>query len=84
MGGHLPFGRRAPHPLHLRTPCYPLPPPPLLQVREAVAAAGKDAGCALQLASFLRVQVGEGLEAQRSPGGFAEEVQETLRSATQA
>ncbi|GAB4823613.1 hypothetical protein N2152v2_010659 [Parachlorella kessleri] len=49
------------------------------KVKDVLAAAAKQAGCGkLQVTSFVRVQVGEGLEAEQKD--FAAEVAETLKA----
>ena len=52
-----------------------------LTIGEALKRLSQDAGEAIDLTGFVRLQVGEGLEGQESPD-FAEEVSETLQRAS--
>ena len=52
-----------------------------LTVGDALKRLSRDAGEAIDLTGFVRLQVGEGLEGQESPD-FAEEVSQTLQRAS--
>ena len=75
---------RAPSRWHI---AHPHPPPSprspllllLLQVEQVVQQSGKQLGVPLRVGGFVRVQVGEGLEAESKD--FAAEVAETLKAA---
>lgn len=53
-------------------------PFPVVQVQEVLKQSSKQLGQDLQVTGFVRVQVGEGLEAEEKD--FAKEVEETLKS----
>ena len=61
------------------SPIHPPPSSPSLQVSEVVEQCGKQLEVTLGVASFVRVQVGEGLEGEEKD--FAAEVAETLKAA---
>ncbi len=50
----------------------------VVQVQEVLKQSSKQLGQDLQVTGFVRVQVGEGLEAEEKD--FAKEVEETLKS----
>lgn len=53
-------------------------PPLVAQVKDVLKQSSKQLGADLRLTGFVRVQVGEGLEAEEKD--FAKEVEETLKS----
>lgn len=72
----------APAAAHCAPPSFPLASPKQptdSQVQDVLRESGKQLGAALSLSGFVRVQVGEGLEAEQKD--FAAEVAETLKAA---